>query len=215
MRRGERLGAATLKRLCVLYGRLENLSSDGRMRVTSFELAEDLGTSAASVRRDISTVGELGPSPVGYDVEQLKRLLEGTLGLDRAVRVCVIGLNWLGSALVSGGGAGLGGFRIVAGFDANTNRLETTHSAVPLFPSYEMEEVVRREAVEIALITLLAQPAAEILGRLSRGGVRGVLNMSGRSLGPSASGLVCGSVAVLDELRSLSVMLRSEEGQTK
>ncbi len=214
-RHGEKPAAATLRRLCALYGRLEDASSDGQRRVTSFELAADLGTSAASVRRDISTVGELGPSPVGYEVEGLKRLLAETMGLGRTVRVCVVGLNWLGHALVSGGSAGLGGFQIVAGFDSNTNRLETTSSAVPLFPSYDMEQVVRREAVEIALITAVSQPAGEILGRLSRGGVRGVLNMTGRSLGPSPSGLVCNSVAVLDELRYLSVMLRSEEGQSR
>ena len=210
----KRLSPAALKRLCALYGHLEELSAEGQPRVTSFEIAADLGANAASVRRDISAVGELGPSPVGYDVRELKGLLEDKMGLGRTARVCVVGLNWLGRALVAGAEAGLGGFRVVAGFDANTNRLETTPSPVPLFPTYEIEDVVHREAIEIALIAALSSAAPEILSRLARGGVRGVLNLTGRSLGRNVAGLVYSSVAVLDELRYLAVMLRMEEGNS-
>ncbi len=184
-----RLPPATLRRLCALYGHLEDLSAEEGSRATSFELAADL------------------------EVGQLKRLLEEEAGLGRTVRVCVVGLNWLGQALVSGDGTGLDAFRIVAGFDSNTNRLETTRSPMPLYPTYDIEEVVRRESVEIALLTAVPQPAGEILARLARGGVKGVLNLTGRSLGPAVSGLVCNSVAVLDELRFLSVMLYLHEGE--
>lgn len=208
-RKPRRQAGATLKRLCAVYSRVLEMSAAGQARVTSFELGEQLGVSGASIRRDISTVGELGPSPVGYDVPQLKSLLEERTGVGRVLRLCVVGLDWLGRALVAG--ADLPGCRIMAGFDANTNRLETTRSLVPLFPTYEIEKVVRREGVEIAMITAIPQDPAETIARLARGGVKGLLNLTGRPLGQDLSGLVCSDLAVLDELRSLSMLIRLKE----
>jgi NADH/NAD ratio-sensing transcriptional regulator Rex len=200
---------ATLRRLCAIYGHLVRAAAQGQSRVTSFELGAALGVSAASIRRDIGTVGELGPSPVGYDVEQLRKLLENRTGVGRALTLCVVGLSWLGRALVAG--ADLQGCRIAAGFDSNTNLLETTGSRVPLYPTYEIEAVAQRERVDIALVAAVPQSPAETLRRLERGGVKGVLNLTGRPLASDLTGLTCVDVAIQDELRYLSMLLSLKE----
>ncbi len=137
------------------------------------------------------------------------RLLEVKTGLGRPIRLCVVGLDWLGEALVGAGA--LEGCAIVAGFDSNTNRLETARSRVPLFPTYEIENVARREGIEIALLTSASDASRELLARLARGGVRGLLNLSGRPPGGDVHGLACSSLSILDELRYLSMLIHAKE----
>jgi redox-sensing transcriptional repressor len=206
------LPAASLRRLCSLWRLLEDLEVEGRSQATSAEMSAALGVNAASLRRDIASIGELGPSRAGYNVQKLKAVVSAAIGTGRPMRACVVGLNWLGRAILTDGARELTGFSFAAGFDANTNRRETTPTAVPLYSSDEAETVARRERIEIALVTALPPQGRHVVDALVRGGVRGILNLSGRPV-PGADHACSGS-ALLDELNYLRALLQTDMGGT-
>jgi redox-sensing transcriptional repressor len=211
--RSQKLPAATLRRLCALWRLLEDLEREGRSQATSADMAAALGVNAASLRRDVASVGELGPSRAGYNVQRLKAVVSLAIGTGRPMRACVVGLNWLGRAILTDGARELAGFVFAAGFDANTNRRETTPTTVPLYSSDEAQDVARRERIEIALVTALPPQGRHVVDALVRGGVRGILNLSGRPV-PGADH-VCSGSALLDELNYLRALLEMEKGGTK
>ena len=76
---------------------------------------------AAQIRKDLAYFGEFGVRGVGYYVKELKRHLRMILGLDRTVRVAILGAGNLGLALADYPGFRQEGFAIVALFDTETD----------------------------------------------------------------------------------------------
>ena len=191
-----------LRRLCRISVYLDELLAAGRSHVTSARLGEVVGSSAATVRKDINRLGTLGASPSGYDTRDLRSLVVDRLGLEHRPRACVIGLNWLGRALLGGADGEPHQVEVVAGFDAKVNRLELTQTEVPLFPIFELEATVRRLGIEIALVADAGSDPERTAARLAAGGVRGVLNFASQPL-PAGGIDVVTDLAVADELRYL------------
>ena len=69
------------------------------------------------IRKDLAYFGEFGVRGVGYYVKDLRRHLRQILGLDRKLRVAIMGAGNLGLALADYPGFRQEGFEIVALFD--------------------------------------------------------------------------------------------------
>ena len=67
--------------------------------MSSQALAEQFHLNAAQIRKDLAHFGEFGVRGVGYYVKDLRRHLRQILGLDRRVRVAIMGAGNLGLAL--------------------------------------------------------------------------------------------------------------------
>ena len=85
--------------------------------ISSQALAEQFHLNAAQIRKDLAYFGEFGVRGVGYYVKDLKRHLRQILGLDRKLRVAMMGAGNLGLALADYPGFRQEGFEIVALFD--------------------------------------------------------------------------------------------------
>ena len=196
----------SLRRLCRLFGYLESLERANVSRVTSRTIAEVLRVSAPSVRKDISHLGGIGPSPTGYPVLELRDLLRLGLGLTRRPRACVVGLNWLGRGLLQAESDELGGVQIIAGFDSNINRLELTSARVELHPIFEIEEVAPRLGLSLALVADAGSRPEVTSTRLSHAGIKGILNFTHHPLGAGSDEITTIDVEILDELRRLAIL---------
>ena len=71
----------------------------GVRTISSQALAEQFHLNAAQIRKDLAYFGEFGVRGVGYYVRDLKRHLRQILGLDRKLRVAIMGAGNLGLAL--------------------------------------------------------------------------------------------------------------------
>jgi redox-sensing transcriptional repressor len=202
------LSEASIERLCRVYGELLWLREAGKSHVTSGALARAVGATGASLRRDINGLGVLGPSRSGYRVEQLVLLIGSRLGLKESQRVCVIGLDGVGEALVRVGSTGP--FEIAAGFDWRINRLETMEARVPLFSVYDLETVLGERDIPLAIIA--AGDPTSFLPGLERAGVRGVLNMTKRYVDDGEFRLVVINMAIIDQLRRLTALIMLGKG---
>ena len=95
----EPVSELTTNRLSVYLRCLNQLESAGVETISSQALAEQFHLNAAQIRKDLAYFGEFGVRGVGYYVKDLKRHLRQILGLDRKLRVAVMGAGNLGLAL--------------------------------------------------------------------------------------------------------------------
>ncbi len=193
-------------RLSQLYGMLEEAASRGDVSISSRQIGERLGVEPHNVRKDISHIGEVGTSGSGYDIGKLKTHIGTRFGFGRSRKACIAGLGSIGAALLNAGFHFMREYSIVAGFDSSINRLETIKTEVPVYPSREIAEVVRRSGIELAVITVPAQEAPEIARRLVDGGIRGIVNFTPAVL-DTPEGVFVSTIDLASEFRYLSALI--------
>ena len=114
----------TLQRLVVYYRYLKKLAEmDEEKVVCSKKMGEDVGTSSAQVRKDLSYFGEFGCKGVGYEISTLMRCLERILGVNKRWKVVLVGAGNLGRALVNYQGFNRLGIEIVEAFDNDLDKI--------------------------------------------------------------------------------------------
>ena len=210
----KKLPGSTIERLSLLYQLCSKLQGEGTTRISSTGIGNALGIPAHTIRKDINFLGEIGDSGSGYDVIRLKQHLSESMGFDRVRKTCIVGLGRLGSALLEYNHFNPNGFSIEAGFDSNVNRLETIRTGIPVFPAYEIPEVVKRKQIELALLTVPATAAQEAAEALVEGGIRGIINFAPVSISPASDRVIVRNMNVVNELRVISSFLDLKEINT-
>ena len=201
----------TIRRLSVYTRCLLQLEEDGVKTISSQELAERFSLNSAQVRKDLAYFGEFGVRGVGYYVKDLKRHLSQILGLDRKLRVAVMGAGNLGLALADYPGFRREGFEIVAMFDVADAKIgDESKSGVPIHDLKELKKVVRREKIDIAVIAVPAESAQHVLEQVVAAGIKAVLNFSPGAL-KVPHGIKMKSVDLTVSLESLSFFLAHNE----
>jgi redox-sensing transcriptional repressor len=87
----DQVSELTTNRLSVYLRCLNQLEGAGVRTISSQSLAEQFHLNAAQIRKDLAYFGEFGVRGVGYYVRDLKRHLRQILGLDRKLRVAIMG----------------------------------------------------------------------------------------------------------------------------
>jgi redox-sensing transcriptional repressor len=197
----------TIIRLCSIYQLLYNLGKEGVKKVSSAELEERTGVPSHTIRKDISFIGEVGSTGSGYEVAKLKQHIQTKLGLDRERKACIVGLGRIGSAIMQWPLFTEGEFRIVAGFDSDINKVETIKTAVSVFPSHEITEMVKRMGIELGIIAVSAGRAQEVADRLMEAGVKGIVNFAPAIITSRRNDCFIRTMDIGGELRILSAMM--------
>lgn len=169
----------TAGRLSVYLRCLNALDADGAKTVSSKTLAEQFHLNAAQIRKDLAYFGEFGVRGVGYYVKELKRHLRQILGLDRTVRVAIIGAGNLGLALADYPGFRQDGFAIVALFDAEKAKIgHRSKGGVRIFDVADFRKMVKKERIDIVVLAVPARAAQAVATQIVAAGVRAILNFS-------------------------------------
>ena len=168
---------AVIKRLSLYARVLQTLEFENQERVSSAELARRLGLNSAQVRKDLAYFGPFGVPGFGYYVSDLRRQIRHILGKDRRVRVVLVGVGNLGSALLSYKGFIKEGFTMVWGFDIDPKSArKRSRTTVPIYSIDELEKRLRGKQIDIAVLAVPAESAQEIADRLVDIGVHAILN---------------------------------------
>ncbi len=171
-----KIPAAVIKRLSLYTRALQNLERNKVEKVSSTELAKELGLNSAQVRKDLAYFGQFGVPGFGYPVGELRKKLKHILGTDRKINVALIGVGHLGKALLSYGGFNRQGFRMRWAFDIEVRDKTIGAEKVPVYNISELEQVVRRENIELVILTVPAEAAQGIADRVVGAGVSAILN---------------------------------------
>ncbi len=175
----EPVSELTTSRLSVYLRCLNTLDAAGVRTISSQALAEQFDLNAAQIRKDLAYFGEFGVRGIGYYVKELRRHLRQILGLDRGVRVAIIGAGNLGLALADYGGFRDDGFEIVALFDTVKDKIgRRSRGGVLIHDIRDFRKVARREEIGIAVIAVPGDAAQAAINAVVAAGVRAVLNFS-------------------------------------
>ncbi len=176
---GDQVSELTAGRLSVYLRCLNTLDLAGVKTISSKALAEQFQLNAAQIRKDLAYFGEFGVRGVGYYVKELKRHLRAILGLDRTVRVAILGAGNLGLALADYPGFRQEGFAIVALFDTERHKIgRRSRAGVRIFSISEFRKVVERDRIDIAVVAVPADSAQSVVNVAVQAGIRAILNFS-------------------------------------
>ena len=175
----EPISELTTNRLSVYLRSLNALDAAGVRTVSSRALAEQFHLNAAQIRKDLAYFGEFGVRGVGYYVKELRRHLRQILGIDKSVRVAIVGAGNLGLALADYPGFRDEGFEIAALFDTTRDKIgQSSRSGVAIHDIRELRGVARREQITIAVIAVPTDAAQSVVNTIVAAGIKAVLNFS-------------------------------------
>jgi redox-sensing transcriptional repressor len=157
---------------------LEELRQEGVNGLSSEELAERCGTSAAQVRKDLSFFGTFGKRGMGYGVSELIGALRSILGLERRWHVALVGAGKIGAALFAYQDFRRQGFYIESVFDSDTAKVGQRWNGLVVRHDAELDDALRRDAVDIAIIAVPADVAQQVVDRVVNAGVKAILNFA-------------------------------------
>ena len=196
--------SATVARLPHYLRALRDLQAQGVRTTSSTELADASGVGSAQLRKDLSYLGSFGTRGVGYDVASLTTVIAGALGLEVTHRLAIVGLGNLGHALANYSGYTKRGFQVVALLDVDPG-IVGTRAAEGLLVEHvdDLERVVEREAVTMAVLATPGPAAQVVAERLVGVGVREILSFAPVAL-QLPDDAVVRSVDVAGELQILA-----------
>jgi redox-sensing transcriptional repressor len=167
-----------IRRLPVYVRTLRGLRDDGIYSVSSDELAEHIGVTAAQIRRDLSYFGRFGKQGKGYDTAFLADRIAEILGVDTHWDVALAGVGNLGQAVLRYRGFSLptSSFNIVAVFDRGHHGPGDKIDGIPILTTDRMTDVIRERGIKVGIIAVPAAAAQSIADQMVAGGVKAVLN---------------------------------------
>lgn len=197
---------ATVKRLPLYYRYLRILNNAGKTKVSSTELSEAIQVDSATIRRDFSYFGELGKRGYGYDVEDLMHFFGKILNDDQLTNVALIGVGNLGSALLKFKFHQSNSIRVSCAFDVKEDIVGRIVDGIPVYPLDNMVEQIKLQQIEIAILTLPAQQAQQVVDQLADAGIKGILNFTAARL-TAPDDVIIQSVDLTNELQTLIYFL--------
>jgi len=174
----KRIADSTVRRLSIYLRFLEEFEGRGLTTVSSEELARRGGTTSAQVRKDLSLFGSFGKRGLGYSVPELATVLRDILGLGKEWRVVIIGAGKIGAALAQYRGFRQRGFVVVAAYDTNPDKIGRTLEGIEIRDMTHFEADVEKKRPEIAVLSIPTDDAQQVLDRVSRAGIKAVLNFA-------------------------------------
>ena len=174
----KRIAESTVRRLSLYLRYLEEAEEEGVATISSDELAKLGGTTSAQVRKDLSFFGSFGKRGLGYPVPELVTHVRDILGLGREWKVVIIGAGKIGAALANYRGFQARGFRVVAAYDTNTEKVGRRLEGVVVRDMVNLEKDVARERPDIAVLATPGEHAQEVVDRLVHAGIRAILSFA-------------------------------------
>ena len=175
----------TVERLSQYRRTLLLILSKEKTHVFSHEIAQMLHITPVQVRRDLMLIGYSGNLRRGYDIKELIELIGKIIDTEKGQKVAVIGLGNLGKAFISYFKGKRAKLTIIAAFDNNPDKIDRLFDGVPCFHVNRMPEIIKKENISIAIITVPSEQAPVIAETLVMAGIKGLLNYTPKPLNVS------------------------------
>lgn len=206
---GKGISKAVIKRLPRYYRYLGDLKAEGVERISSSELSSKMKVTASQIRQDLNNFGGFGQQGYGYNVNYLFNEIGSILGIDRQNNMIVVGAGNMGQALTKYSSFRSYGFDIIGVFDVNDNLIGKSINGIVVQDYSEITNFVRRNQVDIAVLTVPKEAVQDIADHLVQLGIRAFWNFAYTDLrlGPD---IVVESVHLSDSLLRLSYGVKSK-----
>jgi len=170
---------ATINRLSIYLRNLDELMTNDVEVISSERLAKQCGVNPAQIRKDLAYFGEFGVRGVGYRVKDLYSQIKEILGLNRPWSMALFGVGNLGSALIRHANFLKHGYRFVAAFDLDPEKIgKRLPNGLVIEHVDRFEELVKERNVEMGIIAVPPASAQSVANQLILAGINGILNFS-------------------------------------
>jgi redox-sensing transcriptional repressor len=169
---------SVIKRLPVYLRILDNLIRRDVEIISSRVLSEETGFTAEQIRKDLAYFGAFGTRGTGYNTAYLREKLLKIIGLDKQTNLIVIGAGHLGKALTRYNITKNPYVRVVGVFDKDPEEVSREIEGVKIYAMEDLQKVVKEENVKVAMVTVPADVAQDVVTLLADSGITAILNFA-------------------------------------
>ncbi len=174
----DNVSRSAIRRLSKYLLYIRQRRDEGLEWVLSHEMAEALGLTSATVRRDLSFLDFHGVPKRGYQTQQLDEALTRYLGADDEYHVVLVGAGNLGKALALHRGFSRHGFNIAAIYDHDPKVIGRKIGSLQVRDLAALEADLEAAEIVFGVLAVPAEAAQDVSDRLINAGVTGLLNLS-------------------------------------
>lgn len=144
----------------------------------SHKMAECLGITSQTVRRDLLYLNFSGKPKKGYEVVQLEKTLFKLFGVDTEKKAVVVGAGNIGRGMILHKNFLKYGFNICAIFDSNKRIIGKKVGCFKVKPMSLLAKVVQDRNAKIGIIAVPPESTQKVADQLVEAGIRGLLNFA-------------------------------------
>jgi redox-sensing transcriptional repressor len=174
----EKLSLGVAARLSRYLQVLTQARKMGKETISSQELADYTHVNSTQIRRDLSGFGKFGKRGVGYNVDSLVTQIRKILRTSGQHNIALFGAGHLGTAIATSDIFADHGFRIVAVFDTDDDKVGTEIGALTVRNNSELRHVVEDEEIVVAVLAVPTHAAQPLADDLADAGVKIIFNYS-------------------------------------
>ncbi len=172
----ERLSLGVAARLSRYLQVLTQAKKMGKETISSQELSDYTHVNSTQIRRDLSGFGKFGKRGVGYNVESLVSQIRKILRTAGQHNIALFGAGHLGRAIASSDIFADHGFRVVAIFDADPEKVGMDVGNQKVRHIDDLKAVVDEEDIVVGVLAVPASAAQELADQLVATGVKIIFN---------------------------------------
>lgn len=203
---------SVIKRLPVYLRVLDNLIRRDVEIVSSRALSEETGFTAEQIRKDLAHFGAFGTRGTGYNTDYLRGKLLRIIGLDRQTKLVVVGAGLLGKALTRYNMLKNPYVEIVGIFDTNPAEAGYEIGTMKIRPVVDMPDVIKEQQVKVAMVSVPAGVAQQVVNDLISNGITAILNFAPTKL-KVPEGVHVHNADLTNELQSLIYYVMEDENK--
>lgn len=173
---GQAIPDIVIRRLPIYIRALQGMIDAEVYSVSSDALADQIGVTAAQIRRDLSYFGRFGKQGKGYDAVRLHDEIRRILKLDQHWDVALAGFGNLGRAIVHYGGFLPSTFRIAAIFDRNAGTVGDEAAGLTVLGEERIAEEIARLGIKIGILAVPRDSAQVVAEAMVAGGAEALVN---------------------------------------
>src|SRR5437660_11874656 len=159
---GERLSLGVAARLSRYLQVLTQARKMGKDTISSQELADYTHVNSTQIRRDLSGFGKFGKRGVGYNVDSLVTQIRKILRTSGQHNIALFGAGHLGTAIATSDIFADHGFRIVAVFDTNEEKVGSHIGPLSVRHNSELRHVIDDEDIVVAVLAVPSSAAQQL-----------------------------------------------------
>jgi redox-sensing transcriptional repressor len=176
---GDRLALGVAARLSRYLQVLTQAKKMGKDTISSQELADYTHVNSTQIRRDLSGFGKFGKRGVGYNVDALVSQIRKILRTAGQHNIALFGAGHLGRAIAGSDIFADHGFRVVAIFDTDAEKVgEPVGDRLTVRAYDDVRQVVDQEEIVVGVLAVPTEAAQRVADDLVDAGVKIIFNYS-------------------------------------
>lgn len=211
MQKKDNVSMSVIRRLPRYYRFLSELEKQGKTKISSKELAEDMGLTASQIRQDFNSFGGFGQQGYGYNIPQLRVEIEKILGLNHCYKCVLIGAGNLGRAIVGHMPFENLGFALVGVFDNSPQVIGKTISGYQVLDYTGIEDFCKENLPTMAILCVPRDSVEKISDELYDIGIRCFWNFGHYDISLKHKDAIVENVHMNDSMMTLCYLLTQDK----